>query len=249
MFLTFRILLMGNRGPAEDKAQGISHKTPPPRVGSVWHSPAGSQGLAAGKTTFNLMMASVSPRSSSTCENPLKPPFPSLPQVCRCVLSHPPRPPLFLPTGPAPVLSEKPPSCTKDVSRIPSWSSAPDSPHQTSPIVQNFITLRTQDPCEDSLGMGLEQASGLRAEAAAGASVPRTLSQKCTDIHTPRSTLQCASGCSKPLTSLGGLKKKKSDLCERNFEQNFRLLSLLQGGMLKVQTYKDLRTLPSKITF
>ncbi|XP_022279918.1 uncharacterized protein LOC111097597 isoform X4 [Canis lupus familiaris] len=181
MFLTFRILLMGNRGPAEDKAQGISHKTPPPRVGSVWHSPAGSQGLAAGKTTFNLMMASVSPRSSSTCENPLKPPFPSLPQVCRCVLSHPPRPPLFLPTGPAPVLSEKPPSCTKDVSRIPSWSSAPDSPHQTSPIVQNFITLRTQDPCEDSLGMGLEQASGLRAEAAAGASVPRTLSQKCTN--------------------------------------------------------------------
>ncbi|XP_038405928.1 uncharacterized protein LOC111097597 isoform X2 [Canis lupus familiaris] len=180
MFLTFRILLMGNRGPAEDKAQGISHKRPPPRVGSVWHSPAGSQGLAAGKTTFNLMMASVSPRSSSTCENPLKPPFPSLPQVCRCVLSHPPRPPLFLPTGPAPVLSEKPPSCTKDVSRIPSWSSAPDSPHQTSPIVQNFITLRTQDPCEDSLGMGLEQASGLRAEAAAGASVPRTLSQKCT---------------------------------------------------------------------
>ncbi|CAD7676905.1 unnamed protein product [Nyctereutes procyonoides] len=233
MFLTFRILLMGNRGPAEDKAQGISHKRPPPRVGSVWHSSANSQG------------------PPSHVKTPLKPPFPSLPQVCRCVLSHPPRSLLFLPTGPAPVLSEKPPSCTKDVSRIPSRSSAPDSPHQTSPIVQNFITLRTQDPCEDSLGMGLEQASGLRAEAAAGALVPRTLSlpkMHCKSvpscltlapglgyIHTPRSTLQCASGCSKPLTSLGGLKKKKkSDLRECNFEQNFRLLSLLQGEMLKV---------------
>ncbi|CAD7676899.1 unnamed protein product [Nyctereutes procyonoides] len=117
-------------------------------------------------------MASVSPRSSSACENPLKPPFPSLPQGCRYVLSHPPppRPLLFLPTGPAPVLSEKPPSCTKDVSRIPSRSSAPDSPHQTSPIVQNFITFN----CNSCATLSLRRwsANRLRTTAKRGQPVP-----------------------------------------------------------------------------
>ena len=81
------------------------------------------------------------------------------------------------------VLIRGPMSLSLGLPTLPSWELPLG--REGGALTFASLTSRTQDPCEDSLGMGLEQASGLRAEAAAGASVPRTLSQKCTVSLSP----------------------------------------------------------------